>query len=107
MHCGIDCSRSGTNMPDLDLFQIWNCARTDKHLTCGHIIYPAQDTNKNWCLVSCYVIEQNPNDPKSTRKCIQSNIIIKGFTSTQRDYCCFGRKIQVAFDNFVKHICLP
>ena len=29
MHCGIDCSRSGTNMPDLDLFQIWNFARTD------------------------------------------------------------------------------
>ena len=28
MHCGIDCSRCGTNMPDLDLFQIWNFAQT-------------------------------------------------------------------------------
>ena len=29
MYCGIDCSRSGTNMPDLDPFQIWNFSRTD------------------------------------------------------------------------------
>ena len=28
MHCGIDCSRSGTNMPGLDPFQIWSFART-------------------------------------------------------------------------------
>ena len=28
MHCGIDCSRSGTHMPDLDPFQIWKFART-------------------------------------------------------------------------------
>ena len=30
MHCGIDCSRSGRNMPDLDPFQIWKFARTVK-----------------------------------------------------------------------------
>ena len=29
MHCGIDCSRFGTNMPDLDPFHIFNFVRTD------------------------------------------------------------------------------
>ena len=33
MHCGIDCSRSGTTMPDLDPFQIWNFARTGNRLS--------------------------------------------------------------------------
>ena len=52
MHFGIDYSRSGTNMPDFDPFQIWNFAQTGKGEACRSNIHFLNGYNTKYKLMN-------------------------------------------------------